>query len=100
MSAKTTRSPGPKKPSLSSPRGRGALPSKKLAISFEGALARQVHRAAELEARGNVSAWLAEAARRRLRQSALASAVAAYEAEHGAITADELAEVRRQWPPG
>jgi hypothetical protein len=74
--------------------------SKKLAVSFEGALADQVQRAAEQETRGNVSAWLAEAARQKLRQQALGEAVAAYEAEHGAITADELAEVDRLWPRG
>jgi hypothetical protein len=72
----------------------------KLAISFEGSLAAQVHRAAKLEARGNVSAWLAEAARRHLRQQALKQAIESYEAEHGVITDRELAEVRALWPQG
>jgi hypothetical protein len=45
-----------------------------------------------------VSAWLAEAARDRLRQRALGEAIAAYEAEHGVIADEELAEAARLWP--
>jgi hypothetical protein len=61
-------------------------------------LAEQVVGAARLESAGNVSAWLAEAARLRLRQKALREALAAYEAEHGEITQAELTEARRAWP--
>jgi hypothetical protein len=76
------------------------MPARKLAISLEGSLAKQIERAAQLEARGNVSAWLADAARLRLRQLAAKEALQAYEAGAGAITDDELEEVRRLWPRG
>lgn len=72
--------------------------AKKLAVSFEAPLADQIQLAASQETHGNVSAWLADAARQKIRQHALAEAVAAYEAEHGEITGEELAEVRRAWP--
>ena len=75
-------------------------PSSKFAVSFARSLAEQVQLAAEAETGGNVSAWMAEAARDRLRQRALAAAVAAYEAEHGLITDSELEEVRKEWPRG
>jgi hypothetical protein len=74
--------------------------STKLAVSFEGGLAVQVQRAARSHSAGNVSAWLAEAARERLRRQALADAITAYEAEGGVITEEELATVRKQWPRG
>src|SRR5205814_7810612 len=72
--------------------------ARKLAVSFEAPLADLIQRAASRETHGNVSAWLADAARQKIRQGALAEAVAAYEAEHGEITDHELAEVCRQWP--
>ena len=74
--------------------------STKLAISFDGGLAAQVQRAARSHSAGNVSAWLAEAARERLRHQALTDAIAQYEAEAGVITDDELTAVRAQWPKG
>lgn len=82
---------------------RGAhkrVTSKKLAISFEGALAERVQRAATAETAGNVSAWLAEAARERLRLQAARRILREYEAEHGRITDAEIAEVEREWPRG
>lgn len=72
--------------------------ARKLAVSFEAPLADQIQLAASQETHGNVSAWLADAARQKIRQRALAEAVAAYEAEHGEITNEELTEVRRAWP--
>jgi acetyl-CoA acetyltransferase len=38
----------------------------------------------------SVSAWIAEAARQRLRWNALGDAVVAFEAENGVLTEDEL----------
>jgi hypothetical protein len=73
---------------------------KKLEVSFVGQLAEDVQHAAEVQANGNVTAWVADAARARLRQLALVEAVAHYEAEHGAFTEAELAEADRAWPPG
>jgi hypothetical protein len=76
------------------------LTSKKLAVSFEGSLADRVQQAATEQTSGNVSAWLAEAARERLRLQAAREFLRQYEAEHGAITSDEIAKVDREWPRG
>ncbi|HET6284434.1 MAG TPA: hypothetical protein VFH73_25985 [Polyangia bacterium] len=73
--------------------------SAKLAISFEKGLAAKVRRAAGKRAAGNISAWLAEAAREQLRIEAGRSFLQEYESEHGTITKEELAEVGRRWPP-
>jgi hypothetical protein len=71
-----------------------------LAISLDEPLADEIQRAAQRETEGNVSAWLSEAARQRLRQTAALGAVRAYEAEAGVITEEELAAVRSRWPRG
>ncbi len=76
------------------------MAAKKLAISLDGDLAKEVQRAARVESRGNVSAWLAEAARSRLRQLAAKQALKVYEDETGEITEAELRQVRRLWPQG
>jgi len=76
------------------------MAARKLAISLDDRLAKEVRRAAKAEARGNISAWLADAARLRLRQIAAKEALRAYEAEAGEITDDELRQVRRLWPRG
>jgi hypothetical protein len=86
------------KVSAARPAKSGRPSARKLAVSFEAPLADQIQLAASQETHGNVSAWLADAARQKIRQRALAEAVAAYEAEHGEITNEELAEVRRAWP--
>lgn len=82
---------------------RGAykrVTAKKLAVSFEGSLADRVLRAAGEQTAGNVSAWLAEAARERLRLQAARAFLHEYETKHGAITNDEIAKVEREWPRG
>jgi hypothetical protein len=71
--------------------------AKKFAVSFDAELAAEVADAAKAETEGNVSAWLANAARAELRRKAMRDAVAAFEAEHGAITEAELAEAQRKW---
>ena len=55
------------------------MSARKLAISLDGDLAKEVQRAARAESRGNVSAWLADAARLRLRQLAAKQALEAFE---------------------
>ncbi len=60
---------------------------------MEGALLAQSRADAEEEG-VSLSAWLAEAARDRLRLRGLRRAVAAYEAEHGVITEAEMDAVR------
>lgn len=51
--------------------------------------------------RGGVSAWIAEAAADRLARERLATAIAQYESEHGAITDEDIAAARARtaWRP-
>lgn len=63
----------------------------KLSISLDPEL-EQAIRAAAGEA--SVSSWVAEAARRQLRQQALREAVAHFERENGAFTAEEIKAMR------
>jgi hypothetical protein len=63
------------------------------AISLDQLLARDIKRSAAGEP---ISAWLADAARSKLRREAWASLVAEYEAEQGEITGDEMDAVREQ----
>jgi len=64
----------------------------RFAISFDKKLARAVRRAAGKEA---TSAWLADAARRKLRAEGLLGVIGEWEAEHGAIGEDELRTAAR-----
>jgi hypothetical protein len=66
----------------------------RFAISFDKKLAREVRRAAGSEA---TSAWLADAARRKLRSKGLLSVVGDWEDEHGILTADELQALERKF---
>jgi len=65
----------------------------RLALSLQPELAREIRRAAGREP---ISAWLAEAARQRLRSEQLLRVVQAWEAEHGEITDAELRGVDRR----
>lgn len=65
----------------------------KFAISFDASLARAVRRAAGDE---STSAWLADAARRKLRALGLLRVVEEWEAEHGALSDAEIAAARRR----
>jgi hypothetical protein len=67
----------------------------KLSVSFEPDLGDAV-RAAAAQAGKPVSSWLAEAAAAKLRAEALADFVAGWEAEHGALTAGEIARAERE----
>ncbi len=69
------------------------MPIEKFSASIEEALLAQSREDAEQEG-VSLSTWLAEAARDRLRLRGLRRAVAAYEAEHGAITEEEMETVR------
>ena len=62
----------------------------KLSISFEPGLGDAV-RLAAAQAGKPVSSWLAEAAASKLRAEALAEFLASWEAEHGVLTAKEIA---------
>ena len=69
-----------------------AVPVKvdKLSVSFDPDLGDAVRAAAQRSGRG-LSGWLAGAAAARLRAEALAEFLDAWEAEHGELTAEELA---------
>jgi hypothetical protein len=67
----------------------------KLSISFDPELGDAV-RAAAAQAGKPLSAWLAEAAASKLRAEALADFLAGWEAEHGVLTADEIARAERE----
>ena len=65
----------------------------KLNISFPPDVAKQVLRAAERTTKGNLSAWLLEAARNELRRDAGMQLVVEWEAERGRpFSKEELAE--------
>ena len=65
------------------------VPVERLSISFEQDLADRV-RARAAHEDTPISAWLAEAAERRLRTDGLRAVIADWEAEHGEITEAEL----------
>ncbi len=75
----------------------GLMAVEKFAVSFDPGLAARVR--AEAKAEGeSLSGWLADAAARKLRRAAARAVLAEYEAKHGEITEQELAEVRAQSP--
>lgn len=65
----------------------------RLTVSLESELAIAVREAADADGQ-NVSAWLADAARRQLANCGLRDIVAAWEHQHGAFSVDELAAAR------
>lgn len=68
-----------------------AMKVDKLSVSFDPDLGDAVRAAARRRGIG-VSRWLAEAAAARLRSEALADFLDTWEAEHGSLTAAELAK--------
>jgi hypothetical protein len=66
-----------------------------LSMSFEPDLGDAV-RSAAAQAGKPVSTWLAEAAAAKLRAEALAEFLAGWEAEHGTLTAAEVARAERE----
>lgn len=67
----------------------------KLSVSFDAELGDAV-RAAATQAGKPLSSWLAEAAASKLRAEALADFLAGWEAEHGVLTAEEIARAERE----
>jgi len=65
-----------------------------MSVSFDLELGEAIRTAAEVSHQ-SVSAWLAEAARDRIRLEALGEAIGAWEAAHGALTDAELARASR-----
>ncbi len=68
----------------------------RIAVSFDPKLARAVRKAAGKQ---TTSAWLADAAVRKLRSEGLLEVVRAWEAEHGAITDAELLAAQHEIQP-
>lgn len=67
----------------------------KMSVSFDPALGDAI-RAAAAQHGQPLSSWLAEAAASKLRAEALTAYLDAWEAEHGALTAEELAAAERE----
>jgi hypothetical protein len=65
----------------------------RLTVSIESGLATAVREAAEADEQ-NVSAWLAEAARRQLASRGPRDVVSDWERQHGAFSDEELAAAR------
>ena len=65
----------------------------RLAVSFDRKLARAVRKAASS---GSTSAWLADAAERKLRAEGLLEVVADWEKEHGAITDEDVRKAAKK----
>jgi hypothetical protein len=74
------------------------MAARKLAVSLDEDLAARIVRAADEDTGGNVSAWLAEAARARLRYAAGRQLLKDLVADEGPITDEERERVRREWP--
>ncbi|MCP4959497.1 MAG: hypothetical protein GY925_09545 [Actinomycetia bacterium] len=70
----------------------------RLTVSIEAELATAVRDAAEADAQ-NLSAWLADAARRRLAARGLRDVVTDWETEHGAFTEQELNDAQARLGP-
>jgi hypothetical protein len=68
----------------------------RFAVSFDPELARAVRKAAGGEP---TSAWLADAARRKLRAQGLLAVVEEWETEHGVITDEELRAAAQKGRP-
>ena len=66
-----------------------------MSVSFDAELGDAV-RSAAAQAGKPLSSWLAEAAASKLRAEALAEFLAGWEAEHGALTAEEIAQAERE----
>lgn len=69
----------------------------RISFTLSPSLAVDIQESADAESGGNVSAWLAEAAQRRVRARARREFVRQYEAEHGKITDEEMEEARKRW---
>lgn len=74
------------------------VPVERLTVSLDAELAAAVRAAADEDAL-TTSAWLADAARRRLAARDLAGVIADWEAIHGELTPDELAAARQRLAP-
>lgn len=72
------------------------MPVEKLAISVDPDLASSIRALADASG-DSVSGWLADAARRKMRDIAAISALKEFEKEFGAISAEELEAAANLW---
>jgi hypothetical protein len=72
----------------------------RMAITVSAGTKAAVQAAANAEAGGNVSAWMEEAAAAKLRLRAARELLAAYEAENGEISDEEMGQARARWQRG
>jgi hypothetical protein len=70
---------------------------RRFAISMDEELAGAIEDAAADESEGNLSAWLAKAAKAQLRQRAMREALRVYEEQHGEISAEEVEKAAALW---
>ncbi len=83
---------GSSRSARSSPRGR----AKKISLTVDEGVLRAMQKEAKRSGR-TLSAEVTEALGRELRRRGLQKIIAEYEAEHGHITAEELASIEAQW---
>lgn len=69
------------------------MAAERVSISIDTELAQAVREAAEEDAQ-DLSSWLADAAREQLASRGLKDVLAAWQAEHGAFSEEELAAAR------
>jgi hypothetical protein len=70
--------------------------AERLAISLDPELGARIREVAEATG-SSISAWMADAAQRKLKATAARAALAEYEAEFGVIPDAEVERVRRAW---
>lgn len=83
---------GARRPVRSSPRGR----AKKISLTVDEGVLLAMQQEAKRSGR-TLSAEVTEALGRELRRRRLTQLIAEYEAEHGQITAEELASIEAEW---
>ena len=72
------------------------MAAERLAISLDPRLSARIRHVVEASG-GSISAWMADAAERKLRATAARAALADYEAEFGEIPEAEVEQIRREW---
>lgn len=72
------------------------MSAERLAISLDPGLSARIRELAEASG-SSISAWMADAAERKLKATAARAALADYEAEFGVISDEEVERVRRAW---
>jgi hypothetical protein len=72
------------------------MTAERLAISVDPLLSARIRAMADASG-ASVSAWIADAAERKLKAIAARAALAEYEQEFGTITDEEVELLRREW---